>query len=82
MREPPTTTEETIIVHLWVRREEMNPDPKSPTQYPIEMKRKKDPASPCPICRSPSIAGSSGARAIRERKLRKKIPARKRSDGI
>jgi hypothetical protein len=76
------TTEETTIVLLWVRRDEMNPEHKSPTQYPREMKRKKDPATPCPILRSPSIVGNSGARAIRERKLRKKIPARKSSAGI
>jgi hypothetical protein len=34
------------------------------------------------MCRSPSIVGSRGARTIRARKLRKKIPARKSSAGI
>jgi hypothetical protein len=34
------------------------------------------------MCRSVSTAGSRGARIIRERKLIKKIPVRKSSDGI
>jgi hypothetical protein len=34
------------------------------------------------MCRSPSIVGSRGARIIRARKLRKKIPAKKSNAGI
>jgi hypothetical protein len=81
-RVPPIATEEMIIVLLWVKRDETNPEPSSPAQYPREMKRKRAPASPCPMFRSPSMVGSRGASTMRERKLIKNIPVRKSSDGI
>ena len=37
-----------MIVLLWVKRDETYPEPRSPTQYPREMKRKRDPAPRVP----------------------------------
>jgi len=74
--DPPTATDERIIVHRWVKRDETNPEPKSPAKKPSEIFRKKEPASPCPMFSSPSIAGNRGARTILARKVRKKIPVR------
>jgi hypothetical protein len=48
-------------------------------KYPREISKKKEPASPCPTPRSFSIVGRRGESAIRERKFKKKIPARLRS---
>jgi hypothetical protein len=48
-------------------------------QYPREIRKKKDPASPWPTRRSFSIVGRRGENVIRERKFKKKIPARLKS---
>jgi hypothetical protein len=45
-------------------------------KYPTEISKKKEPASPWPTPRSFSIVGRRGESAIRERKFKKKIPAR------
>jgi hypothetical protein len=68
-----------MIARLCSRREETNPEKNNPTQYPSVMRKKKDPASSCPIFRSPSTVGIRGERITLERKLMKKIPTRKRS---
>jgi hypothetical protein len=47
-------------------------------KYPREISKKKEPASPWPTLRSFSIVGRRGESAIRERKFKKKIPARLR----
>jgi hypothetical protein len=74
--DPPTVIEEKVIVLLWVKRDERNPEPKSPAEYPREIKRKREPASPCPMFSSLSIVGIRGARTILERTLRKWMAAR------
>jgi hypothetical protein len=71
-----------MIVRLWVRRDETNPEPNSAGKYPREIKRKREPASPCPMFRSLSIVGNKGARNTLERKLGKKIRVKHRSGGI
>jgi hypothetical protein len=70
------------MVLLWLSREETKPDPRSIGQYPSEMMKKRDPASPWPIFRSFSTVGIRGARAILERKFNRKIPARKRRGAL
>jgi len=45
-------------------------------KYPREISKKKEPASPWPTPRSFSIVGRRGESAIRDRKFKKKIPAR------
>jgi len=72
----PTATDERIIVLLWVSRDETNPEPKTPVKKPSEIFRKREPAVPCPMFRSPSIAGNRGVRNILARNVRKKIPVR------
>jgi hypothetical protein len=57
----------------------MNPETNSPAQYPSVMKKKKAPASSCPIFRFTSIVGMRGERITLERKLMKKIPTRNSS---
>jgi hypothetical protein len=68
---PPTATDERTIVLLCWRRAETKPDPITTKQYPREFKRKREPASSCPIFKSFSIAGIKGERMIRERKFKK-----------
>jgi len=51
-------------------------------KYPREISKKKEPACPWPTLRSLSIVGRRGESAIRERKFKKKIPARLRSGPI
>jgi hypothetical protein len=63
-------------------REETNPEESNPRQYPKEIRRKRAPASSCPIFKSPSTVGIRGDKIIRERKFRKKIPTRKRRGPI
>jgi hypothetical protein len=58
----------------------MNPEPKSARQYPKEMRKKRDPASSCPIFNSNSIVGIRGDRMILERKFKRKISTRNTSD--
>jgi hypothetical protein len=60
----------------------MNPEPKSPTETPRAIERKREPAAPCPICKSPSTVGIRGARMILEMTLRKCIPTRQSRSGI
>jgi transposase len=71
-----------MIVRLWVRRDETNPEPNSDGKYPRERKRKREPASPCPMFKSLSIVGNKGARNTLERKLRKKMRVTQRRGGI
>jgi len=68
-----------IMVFLWVRMEETNPDPSRATKYPIEITRKSEPASTWLMPISFSIAGIKGEKMILEIKFRKKIDVRKRS---
>ena len=42
----PIAIAETMIVFLWVIREDMCPDPRSDIKYPKERNRKREPASP------------------------------------
>lgn len=42
----PIAIAETMIVFLWVIREDMCPDPISDIKYPKERNRKREPASP------------------------------------
>jgi hypothetical protein len=68
-----------MMVLRWLSREETNPDPKSSIQYPREIRRKREPASSCPNFRSCSTVGIRGDKTILARKLRRKVPTRKRS---
>jgi hypothetical protein len=79
--DPPRVTDERTIVHLWVRRDETNPEPKSPEKKPREIQKKREPASVCPIFKSLSIVGIRGDRIILERKLREKIAVKYRRNG-
>jgi len=74
--------EERRIVFLWVRREEIKPEKSNPIQYPREIMKKREPASPWPTFKSFSTVGIRGERIMRERKFRKKIPTRKRRGTI
>ena len=42
----PTAIAETVMVFLWVIREDIYPDPRSDMKYPKERNRKSEPASP------------------------------------
>jgi hypothetical protein len=75
----PTAMAETMMVLLWLIREEMCPDPKSDMKYPIERKRNREPASPWLNFKLFSIVGSNGAKIIREVKFSKKIDAMRKS---
>ena len=75
----PTAMAETAMVFLWLIREDMCPDPKSDMKYPIERKKKSEPASPWLKPNLLSIVGSNGARTIREVKFNKKMDAMKKS---
>jgi hypothetical protein len=75
----PTVVAETIMVLLCVSRDDKKPAPSRETKYPAEMRRKSDPASVCPIPRSFSIVGISGASMILAMKFRKKIQVNSRS---
>ena len=68
--DPPRVADERAIVHLWARRDETNPEPKSPEKKPREIQKKREPASACPMFKSRSIVGIRGDRIILERKLR------------
>jgi hypothetical protein len=82
MRPRPTAIEERKIVFLWERREETKLEANSPTQYPREMRKKRDPASSWPIFKSFSTAGIKGEKMIRARKFKKKIPTKNRRGAI
>ena len=45
-REIPTEIAEITMVFLWLIREDMWPDPKSDMKYPMERKKKSEPALP------------------------------------
>jgi hypothetical protein len=58
------------MVHLWARRDETNPEHKSPGKKPRETQRKRYPASACPMFRSVSTVGIRGDMIILERTMR------------
>ena len=71
----PTAMAETVMVFLWVMREDIYPDPRRDMKYPNERNKKSEPASPWLNPKSSSIVGSNGATMIREVKFNKKIDA-------
>lgn len=71
----PTAIAETVMVFLWVIREDIYPDPGSDMKYPKERNRKSKLASPWLNPRSSSMVGSNGATMIREVKFDRKIDA-------
>ena len=75
----PTATAETVMVFLWLIREDMYPDPRSDMKYPMERKKNSEPTSPWLNFKLFSIVGSNGARMILEVKFNKKIDAMKKS---
>ena len=71
----PTVIAETVMVFLWVIREDIYPDPKSDMKYPKERNKKSEPASPWLNPKSSSMVGSNGATIIREVKFNKNMDA-------
>jgi hypothetical protein len=76
----PRDIAERVMVFLCVRREETKPEHKRDTKYPVEIRRKRDPASPWLIPSSVSMAGNKGASTILDIKFRKKMRVKKRID--
>lgn len=72
-RAAPTAIAETMMVFLWVIREDMCPDPNSDMKYPMERNRKSEPALPWLNTRSFSMFGSNGAEMSRDVKFNKKM---------
>jgi len=68
-----------MIVFLWVRRDEINPDASRVEKYPRDIRRKRDPASAWLKARSDLTLGIKGAKTIREMKLTKKIDVNSKS---
>ena len=75
----PRVVLEMIMVRLWLKREDTNPDPIRVMKYPSEIIKNKVPASAWVRFRSISIRGISGAGMIRETKLKKKSDVKIRS---
>ena len=75
----PKAIADAMIVCLWVRREDIKPDPRSEIKYPNETQRKREPASAWLMSRSDSTPGINGARMMRAKKLTKKIDVSKNS---
>jgi hypothetical protein len=70
---------ENMIVFLWVRRDEINPDASRVVKYPKEIRKNRDPASAWLKARSDLTLGIKGARTIREMKFTKKIEVSSKS---
>jgi hypothetical protein len=68
-----------IMVRLWLKREDTNPDPVRAIKYPIVIIKKRAPAFVWVRFNSISIRGARGAAMIRDTKLRKKIDVRIRT---
>jgi hypothetical protein len=78
-RAAPTAIAETMMVLLWVMREDMYPDPKSDMKYPMERNRKSEPALAWLNPKSFSTLGSNGAKMSRDEKFNKKMELTRRS---
>ena len=65
-----------IMVRLWLRREDTNPDPVRTIKYPSVIIKNSAPAFAWVRFNSISIRGARGAGMIRDTKLRKKIDVR------
>jgi hypothetical protein len=72
-RAEPTAILENIIISLWVRRDEINPDKSRVVKYPRDINRKREPASAWLKASSDLTPGIKGARIMRDRKFTKKI---------
>jgi len=68
-----------IIVRLWLKREDTNPDPIRVMKYPSEIIKNRAPASAWVRFRSISMRGVRGAGAIRAIKFRKKMDVKSKS---
>ncbi len=75
----PIAVLEIMMVRLWLKREDTNPDPISVMKYPREIIKNRTPASAWVRFRSISIRGVRGAGVIRDTKLRKKMDVKIRS---
>ena len=75
----PRAVLEIVMALLWLKREDMNPDPIRVMKYPSEIIKNSAPASAWVRFRSVSILGTRGAGMMRPIKLRKKMDVRIRS---
>jgi len=81
-RVSPIMMDERVMVLRWESQEERKPEEIRPIQYPKETRKKREPASLCPIFNSSSIIGIKGEKTILERKFKEKIPTRKKMEPI
>jgi hypothetical protein len=68
-----------IMVRLWLKREDTNPDPIRVMKNPIVIIKNRAPVSVWFRFNSISIRGARGAGVIRDTKLRKKMDVRIRT---
>ena len=72
----PRAVLEMMMVRLWLKRADTNPDPIRVMKYPSEIIKNSAPVSAWVRFRSISIRGARGAVVIRDIKLRKKMDVR------
>ncbi|MFO7461344.1 MAG: hypothetical protein R6X07_12045, partial [Desulfatiglandales bacterium] len=75
----PRIVDDSTMAVLWVIFETITPEESREINNPAETKKKNDPASPCPIIRSFSMAGINGASRSLETKPTKKMAVMKKS---
>jgi hypothetical protein len=78
-RAAPTAMAETMMVFLWVIRDDICPDPNKDRKYPMERNRKSEPAFPWVNPKSFSMVGNKGAGMSRPVKFNKKMEVTSKS---
>ena len=78
-RAAPTAIAETMMVFLWVIREDICPEPNKDMKYPMERNKKSEPALPWLNPKSFSMLGSNGAEMSRDVKFNKKMEVTSKS---
>ena len=78
-RAAPTAIAETMMVFLWVIREDICPEPNKDMKYPMERNKKSEPALPWLNPKSFSMFGNNGAVMNRDVKFNKKMEVTSKS---
>ena len=78
-RAAPTAIAETMMVFLWVIREDICPEPNKDMKYPMERNKKSEPALPWLNPKSFSMFGNNGAVMSRDVKFNKKMEVTSKS---